>query len=49
MKKKQWFYRPEEHKSKYNRYEHSLDEIREKYGSNGTKSARGFNAVESFS
>lgn len=31
-KKKQWFYRPAEHKSKYNRSEHSLDEIRAMYG-----------------
>ncbi len=26
-KKKQWFYRPEEHKSRFNRKEHSIDEI----------------------
>ncbi|WP_393969089.1 DnaJ domain-containing protein [Kluyvera intermedia] len=32
-KKKVWFYRPEEHKCLNNRREHSLDEIRENYGS----------------
>ncbi|TNV16114.1 molecular chaperone DnaJ [Buttiauxella sp. B2] len=45
-KKKQWFYRPEEHKSTRNRKEHSLDEIREKFGTAGQRSATGVNRVE---
>lgn len=40
-KKKQWFYRPEEHKCRFNRREHSLDDIRSKYGSNGSGKAKG--------
>lgn len=36
-KKKQWFYRPEEHKSTFNRKEHSIDEIREMYGTTGKR------------
>lgn len=46
MKKKQWFYRPEEHKSLWNRKEHSMDEIREMYGTNGQRRAAGRKAVE---
>ncbi|ECO4313583.1 DnaJ domain-containing protein [Salmonella enterica] len=45
--KKQWFFRPEEHKSRWNRKEHSIDEIREMYGSNGQHKARGRQSVES--
>jgi curved DNA-binding protein CbpA len=45
-KKKQWFYRPEEHKSIYNRREHSLDEIREKYGTAGQRKSAGYRTVE---
>lgn len=47
FKKKQWFYRPEEHKSTYNRRERSIDEIREMYGTNGARKASGTKAVES--
>lgn len=46
-KKKQWFYRPEEHKSTRNRKEHSMDEIREKFGSAGQRYATGWRGVES--
>lgn len=46
MKKKQWFYRPEEHKSICNRKEHSIEEIREIYGTSGKRQARGFQSVE---
>lgn len=45
-KKKQWFYRPEEHKSVRNRKEHSMDEIREMYGTNGQRKAWGRKTVE---
>ncbi|EFB70458.1 J domain-containing protein [Providencia rustigianii] len=45
-KKKQWFYRPEEHKSTGNRKEHSIDEIRAKYGTNGQRAATGWQRVE---
>ncbi|MEN3262819.1 DnaJ domain-containing protein [Sodalis endosymbiont of Spalangia cameroni] len=45
-KKKQWFYRPEEHKSRFNRKEHSIDEIREMYGTNGRRKAKGWYRVE---
>lgn len=45
-KKKQWFYRPEEHKSRFNRKEHSIDEIREMYGTNGHRKAKGWYRVE---
>ncbi|EQB98979.1 J domain-containing protein [Photorhabdus temperata] len=45
-KKKQWFYRPEEHKSRWNRKEHSMDEIREMYGTDGKRRATGRRAVE---
>lgn len=45
-KKKQWFYRPEEHKSSYNRREHSIDEIREMYGTAGQRKAAGYKSVE---
>lgn len=31
-KKKKWFYRPAEHKSRFNRTEHTMDEIRQMYG-----------------
>lgn len=44
--KKQWFYRPEEHKSRGNRKEHTMDEIREMYGSNGARKASGRKSVE---
>lgn len=44
-KKKQWFFRPEEHKSTRNRRENSIDEIREKYGTNGQRRAAGRRAV----
>ncbi|WP_233981881.1 J domain-containing protein [Pectobacterium versatile] len=45
-KKQQWFYRPEEHKSMRNRREHSIDEIREMYGTNGKRRSSGRKAVE---
>lgn len=45
-KKKQWFYRPEEHKSRWNRKEHSIDEIREMYGTAGKRKAAGRQKVE---
>ncbi|EBZ6776868.1 molecular chaperone DnaJ [Salmonella enterica subsp. enterica serovar Mbandaka] len=44
--KKQWFYRPEEHKSRRNRKEHTLDEIREMYGTNGQRKSYGRKTVE---
>ncbi len=43
---KQWFYRPEEHKSSRNRKEHSMDEIREMYGTYGQRKADGRKSVE---
>lgn len=46
-KKKKWFYRPEEHKSRWNRAERSIDEIREMYGTDGVKKAKGRYKVES--
>lgn len=39
-KKKKWFYRPEEHKSRFNRSEMSMEMIREKYGSSGNFKGR---------
>ncbi|EBU7534950.1 J domain-containing protein [Salmonella enterica subsp. enterica serovar Poona] len=45
-KKKQWFYRPEEHKSRRNRKEHSIDEIREMYGTTGQRKAAGWRRIE---
>ncbi|MDN8602277.1 J domain-containing protein [Citrobacter sp. S2-9] len=45
-KKKQWFYRPEEHKSYRNRKEHSIEEIREMYGTKGQRKATGWKRVE---
>jgi len=45
-KKAQWFYRPEEHKSIGNRRENSIDEIREKYGSNGQRKSYGQRTLE---
>ncbi|ECG0550708.1 J domain-containing protein [Salmonella enterica subsp. enterica serovar Enteritidis] len=45
-KKKQWFYRPEEYKASRNRKEHSIDEIREMYGTNGQRKATGWKGVE---
>ncbi|HGA5515551.1 TPA: DnaJ domain-containing protein [Salmonella enterica subsp. enterica serovar Wangata] len=45
-KKKQWFYRPEEHKSQWNRKEHSIEEIREMYGTTGKRKASGWKRVE---
>lgn len=44
--KKQWFFRPEEHKSRWNRKEHSIDEIREMYGTGGKHKAHGRKTVE---
>jgi len=44
-KKKQWFYRPEEHKGRFNKKEHSIDEIRAKYGSDGQQKAKGWKRV----
>ncbi|WP_459496834.1 J domain-containing protein [Erwinia amylovora] len=46
-KKQKWFYRPEEHKSTWNRAELSIEEIREMYGTNGTRKAKGRYRVES--
>lgn len=46
MKKKQWFYRPEEYKSRRNHKEHSIDEIREMHGTNGQRAATGWQRVE---
>lgn len=45
-KKKKWFYRPEEHKSMWNRAERSLDEIREMYGTDGVRKSKGRGRVE---
>ncbi|EHM4620400.1 J domain-containing protein [Salmonella enterica] len=45
-KKKMWFYRPDEYKASRNRKEHSIDEIREMYGTTGQRSATGFKRVE---
>jgi hypothetical protein len=45
-KKKQWFYRPEEHKSYWNREEHTIEEIRAKYGTSGKFQAGGWQQVE---
>lgn len=44
--KKQWFYRPEEHKSLWNRKEHTMDEIREMYGTGGQRRAGGRKTIE---
>ncbi|MFQ1831808.1 DnaJ domain-containing protein [Aeromonas veronii] len=44
-KKKKWYYRPEEHKSAWNRREHTLEEIREKYGSRGMRTGTGLKGV----
>ncbi|OIV47296.1 molecular chaperone DnaJ [Sodalis sp. TME1] len=46
-KKKQWFYRPEEHKSRWNNREHSIEEIKEMYGTQGSRKARGYYQLES--
>jgi len=40
-KKQQWFYRPEEHKSRRSFGEMSIDEIREKFGSFGKRKSSG--------
>ena len=45
-KKKQWFYRPDEHKSYWNREEHTIEEIRAKYGTTGQRKATGWQRVE---
>lgn len=45
-KKKQWYYRPEEHRSRRNSKEHTIDEIRAKYGSDGQRKAWGRYSVE---
>ncbi|MHA6187823.1 J domain-containing protein [Escherichia coli] len=44
-KKKQWFYRPDEYKASRNRKEHSMDEIREMYGTNGQRKSTGWQRV----
>lgn len=44
--KKKWFYRPEEHKSLRNRKEHSMEEIRAMYGTDGKRNAWGRKSVE---
>jgi hypothetical protein len=40
-KKKMWYFRPAEHKCGGNRTQHSMDEIREKYGSSGVMHSNG--------
>lgn len=45
-KKKQWFYRPDEYKASRNRKEHSIDEIREMYGTAGQYKATGWKKIE---
>ncbi|HGT9857454.1 TPA: J domain-containing protein [Escherichia coli] len=45
-KKQMWFYRPDEYKASRNRKEHSIDEIREMYGTTGQRKAAGFQKVE---
>ncbi|MFZ4210579.1 J domain-containing protein [Pantoea endophytica] len=40
-KKKMWFYRPEEHKSLWNRSEKTLEDIREAYGTSGKFKTKG--------
>ncbi|EAW8461802.1 J domain-containing protein [Salmonella enterica] len=45
-KKQMWFYRPDEYKASRNRKEHSIDEIREMYGTTGQRKATGFQKVE---
>ncbi|EBR7327618.1 DnaJ domain-containing protein [Serratia sp. JKS296] len=44
--KKEWYYRPEEHKSIYNRKTHTIEEIREMYGTSGQRKARGKKQLE---
>lgn len=44
--KKEWYYRPEEHKSVYNRKTHTIEEIREMYGTSGQRKARGKKQLE---
>lgn len=44
--KKEWYYRPEEHKSIYNRKTHTIEEIREMYGTNGQRKAKGKKQLE---
>jgi ribosomal protein S19E (S16A) len=44
--KKEWYYRPEEHKSVYNRKTHTIEEIREMYGTNGQRKAKGKKQLE---
>lgn len=44
--KKEWYYRPEEHKSVYNRKTHTIEEIREMYGTNGQRKASGKKQLE---
>lgn len=46
-KKGRWYYRPEEHRCRRNNKEHTIDEIREMYGSGGQRKAWGRYAVES--
>lgn len=43
--KKVWYYRPEEHRSTGNRKSHSMEEIREKYGTSGAMHSRGKTAL----
>ncbi|WP_323839665.1 J domain-containing protein [Photorhabdus africana] len=45
-KKKMWFFRPDEYKASRNRKEHSIEEIREMYGTTGQHRATGWNKVE---
>jgi len=45
-KKAKWFFRPEEYKARRNRKEHSIDEIREMYGTNGQRKSSGRASVE---
>lgn len=45
-KKAKWFFRPEEHKCHRNRKEHSIDEIREMYGTSGSNKSYGRKTVE---
>ena len=40
-KKQMWYFRPEEHRCTGNRRNHSMDEIREKFGSSGQMKATG--------
>lgn len=39
--KKCWYFRPEEHRSQFNRKSHTLEEIREMHGSHGRHQSKG--------